>query len=43
MSAPVTPETHTGLDSPTGVWWKPAHRAEKTWVAIAFAWLAMDG
>lgn len=29
---------HTGLESPRGVWWKPAHRAEKVWVAIAFAW-----
>lgn len=31
-------ETHTGLDAPPGIWWKPAHRAEKTWVAIAFGW-----
>jgi cytochrome c oxidase subunit 2 len=31
-------ETHTGLDSPRGNWWKPAHRAEKMWVAIAFGW-----
>src|SRR3972149_1386634 len=31
-------DTHPGLDSPKGVWWKPAHKAEKTWVAIAFAW-----
>ncbi len=31
-------DTHTGLDSPKGVWWGPAHRSEKTWVAIAFAW-----
>lgn len=31
-------ETHTGLDSPRGVWWKPAHKAEKLWVAIAFGW-----
>ena len=29
---------HTGLDPVPGVWWKPAHRAEKIWVAIAFAW-----
>jgi len=29
---------HTGLTSPQGIWWKPAHRAEKVWVAIAFAW-----
>ena len=31
-------ETHTGLDSPRGNWWKPAHKAEKVWVGIAFAW-----
>ncbi len=31
-------DTHTGLESPRGIWWRPAHRAEKTWVAIAFAW-----
>lgn len=31
-------DIHTGLDSPKGNWWKPAHRAEKTWVVIAFAW-----
>jgi cytochrome c oxidase subunit 2 len=30
--------THTGLDSPQGIWWKPAHKTEKVWVAIAFAW-----
>jgi cytochrome c oxidase subunit II len=29
---------HSGPESPPGVWWKPAHRAEKVWVAIAFAW-----
>ena len=29
---------HSGLQSPKGVWWKPAHRAEKVWVGIAFAW-----
>lgn len=29
---------HSGLESPKGVWWKPAHRAEKVWVAIAFGW-----
>lgn len=29
---------HSGLESPQGVWWKPAHRAERVWVAIAFAW-----
>lgn len=30
-------ETHTGLDCPEGNWWKPAHKAEKVWVGIAFA------
>ena len=29
---------HTALESPKGVWWKPAGRAEKLWVGIAFAW-----
>ena len=31
-------ETHTGLDAPVGLWWKPAHKAEKVWVGIAFVW-----
>jgi cytochrome c oxidase subunit 2 len=31
-------QVHTGLESPTGIWWKPAHKAEKVWVAIAFVW-----
>ena len=31
-------ETHTGLESPKGIWWKPAHKSEKVWVGIAFAW-----
>ncbi len=31
-------ETHTGLESPPGIWWKPAHRTERMWVAIAFGW-----
>ena len=31
-------ETHTGLQSPEGIWWKPAHKSEKVWVGIAFAW-----
>ena len=31
-------DVHTGLDSPKGNWWQPAHKAEKTWVVIAFAW-----
>jgi cytochrome c oxidase subunit II len=29
---------HSGLESPEGIWWKPAHRTEKVWVGIAFAW-----
>jgi cytochrome c oxidase subunit II len=29
---------HTGMKSPKGVWWKPAHRSEKLWFGIAFAW-----
>jgi cytochrome c oxidase subunit 2 len=29
---------HTGMEPATGVWWKPAHRTEKVWVAIAFGW-----
>lgn len=29
---------HTGIESPKGVWWKPAHKAERLWVAVAFAW-----
>lgn len=29
---------HSGLESPQGVWWKPAHKTEKVWVAIAFVW-----
>ena len=28
----------TGMTSPTGIWWKPAHRNEKIWFAVAFAW-----
>jgi len=31
-------ETHTGLDAPRGIWWKPAHKAERLWVGIAFGW-----
>ena len=30
--------THTGLDTPPRHWWEPAHRSEKVWVGIAFAW-----
>jgi len=29
---------HTGLESPKGVWWKPAHRSEKVWFSLAFGW-----
>lgn len=29
---------HTAIVAPRGVWWKPAHRTEKVWVGIAFAW-----
>ncbi len=31
-------KVHTGLEPVPGVWWKPAHKAEKVWVAIAFVW-----
>ena len=31
-------DTHTGLESPRGVWWTPAHKSEKVWVGIAFTW-----
>ena len=26
------------LEAVPGIWWKPAHKAEKVWVGIAFAW-----
>jgi len=29
---------HTGVEPPRGVWWKPAHGAEKVWVGLAFGW-----
>lgn len=29
---------HSGIEPPRGVWWKPAHRSERVWVAIAFFW-----
>ena len=29
---------HSGLVSPRGNWWIPAHKTEKVWFAIAFAW-----
>jgi cytochrome c oxidase subunit 2 len=31
-------EFHSGVVSPQGVWWRPAGKQEKLWVAIAFAW-----
>ncbi len=31
-------KVHTGLDPVPGVWWQRAHKAEKIWVGIAFAW-----
>ena len=34
----MQPNVHTGLESPTGIWWKPAHKAEKVWVGIAVVW-----
>ena len=27
-----------GIQPAMGVWWKPAHKTEKVWIAIAFAW-----
>jgi cytochrome c oxidase subunit 2 len=41
MSHPFHDETevmHSGLVSPKGNWWVPAHKSEKVWFAIAFAW-----
>lgn len=29
---------HTGVESPKGVWWKPAQKTERVWVIVAFAW-----
>lgn len=31
-------KVHTGLEPVPGVWWRKAHKAEKVWVGIAFAW-----
>ena len=28
----------TGIESPKGVWWKPADRNERIWFTIAFVW-----
>ena len=27
-------EFHSALVPPQGIWWQPAHRQEKTWIAI---------
>lgn len=37
MKSPAL-EFHSGVVAPQGVWWRPAGRQEKLWVAIAFAW-----
>jgi cytochrome c oxidase subunit 2 len=29
---------HSAIVNPKGVWWLPAHKGEKVWVIIAFAW-----
>ena len=29
---------HSAIVNPQGTWWLPAHKGEKVWVAIAFAW-----
>lgn len=31
-------EALSGLVAPRGIWWRPAGRQEKTWIAIAFGW-----
>ncbi len=31
-------EMHSALVSPSGLWWKPAHKQEKRWVTISFIW-----
>ncbi len=28
----------SGIEPPPRIWWKPAHRSEKLWFGIAFAW-----
>jgi cytochrome c oxidase subunit 2 len=28
----------SGLLPPQGIWWRPANRQERTWIAIAFVW-----
>lgn len=29
---------NTAIESPRGVWWRPAKGSEKLWVTVAFAW-----
>ncbi len=29
---------HSGVESPKGVWWKPAEASERLWVIVAFVW-----
>src|SRR3989304_2331843 len=29
---------NTGIQSPRGIWWKPADRTGKLWLSIAFGW-----
>lgn len=29
---------HTAITTPKGIWWVKAHKSEKVWVTIAFAW-----
>ena len=29
---------HSGIVPPKGVWWRPAEKAERIWVTIAFIW-----
>ena len=31
-------KVHTGLEPVPGIWWRKAHKTEKIWVGIAFAW-----
>ncbi|MDT8436237.1 MAG: cytochrome C oxidase subunit II [Gemmatimonadota bacterium] len=28
----------SGITPARGIWWKPAHRTEKIWIAVAFVW-----
>lgn len=31
-------QLHSGIVSPTGIWWKKAHAQERRWVTVAFIW-----